>query len=61
MGSNFMTGMPSTTFPCPWSQGGNPCPNGGTSMDLDFVASPGKIAFTVPYLHYWSMIVIEDQ
>src|SRR5690606_36437640 len=33
--------------------------NGGASMPLDFEQSQGKVSFTVPYLHYWSMIVIE--
>ena len=32
---------------------------GGAAMSLDFEQSQGKISFSVPYLHYWSMLVIE--
>lgn len=33
---------------------------GGASMELDFQRSQGKISIEVPYLHYWSMIVLEQ-
>ena len=33
--------------------------NGGASQALSFEQSQGKITVTVPYLHYWSMIVLE--
>lgn len=33
---------------------------GGSPMDLEFEHTQGKITFQVPYLHYWSMIVMEQ-
>lgn len=34
--------------------------NGGASQELEFQNSEGQVTFTVPYLEYWSMIVIEN-
>lgn len=34
--------------------------NGGASSALDFEQSNGKITVTIPYLEYWSMIVLEN-